>query len=165
MSLPAPPACPLQCLGVARFLFRQQQHSVRFTWGHPSLIVNSSFLMKYPLKDGSWRLGWDCWHWFSVCLLSPLHDSNSHPGIITQILSLSVPSGHMEWNKIPGPALLGYNLESTQAPLCCWVLPVPRPALLFWHSKQDSAFFFLWALILPQCCMWDFTGIKKAWMW
>lgn len=42
----------------------------------------------------------------------------------------------MEWNKAPSPILLGYNLESTQAPLCCWLLPVPRPAFLFWHSNK-----------------------------
>lgn len=90
MAFPDLAASPLQCLEVTRLLFRQEHHSVRFTWGYLSLTVAGSFLMKYPGKDGSLCLGWSSCHQFSVCLLSPLHVSSAHPGIFTWILSLSV---------------------------------------------------------------------------
>lgn len=32
----------------------------------------------------------------------------------------------------------------------------------FEGANETLAFFFLWAFILPQCYMWDFTDIKKA---
>lgn len=47
---------------------------------------------------------------FSVCFLSPLHVSNSPPGIISQILSLFVLPVYNQ-NQAPGPALLGCSLE------------------------------------------------------
>lgn len=76
---------------------------------------------------------------FSVCFLSPLHVSNSHPGIISQILSLFVlPQAIYNQNEAPGPALLGCYLERKRTLLRCWVMPVLTPAILLWRSKRDT---------------------------
>lgn len=73
---------------------------------------------------------------FSACFLPPLHISNSHPGIISQILSLFVlPWAMYNQNEAPGPALLGCYLERKQTFLHCWVMPVLSPAILLWRSK------------------------------
>lgn len=74
--------------------------------------------------------------------LSALHGSNSHPGIISQILSLFVlPQATYNQNEAPGPVLLGCCLERKRR-LHCWVMPVLTPAVLLGKSKRDSDFLF-----------------------
>lgn len=163
MSLPGLPASPLQCLKVTRFLFRQHHHGVGFTWGHPSLVVTGSFLIKYSCKNGSLSLGWNRWHQFSVCLPSPLHVSNSHPGIIIRILFLSVLP-QATWNAAKHLVLLFWaTIWRAHGPLstagCCQFLGQPSCS---GAANKTVTFFFLWAFILSQCYMWDFTGIKKS---
>lgn len=58
--------------------------------------------------------------------------------------------------------LLGCYLERKRTLLHCSVMPVLTLAILLWRSKWDSDFLFLLAFILPQCYMWDFSGIIKA---
>jgi len=73
---------------------------------------------------------------FSACFLSPLHVSNSHPGIVIQILSLfTLPQATYNQNEAPGPGLLGCYVERKQTLLRCWVMPVLMPAVLLWRSK------------------------------
>lgn len=98
---------------------------------------------------------------FSACFLSALCISNSHPGIISQILS-SLCCLRPYTTRAKHLVLLGCYLERKQTLLHCSVMPVLTLAILLWRSKWDSDFLFPLAFILPQCYMCDFSGIKKA---
>lgn len=110
-------------------------------------------------------MGWDCGHPVFVFFLSLLYIRNSHPGIVSQILSLFVLPQAMSnqnevcaWSCTTG-LLIGEERDAS--PLLRDARSYASHPALEEQTRQWLPF-FLWAFILPQCYMWDFTGIKKA---